>query len=104
MNTLKLGAKWVITRLLVFFTNVIKIGVINNPCTLQMLIMSILFIVFYFTYVNRWCKKSENYGFLKMWRNVCYPTLLCSRKFDYIMLNIDTINAGYTQCIVLHFR
>lgn len=53
MNSLKLGAKWVITRPLVFFTDVIKISIINNPYTLHMLIMSILFTVFYFTYVNR---------------------------------------------------
>ena len=53
MNSIKLGAKSVITRPLVFFTDVIKISVINNPCISHMLIMSMLFTVFYFTYVNR---------------------------------------------------
>ena len=53
MNSLKLGAKWAIIRPLVFFTDVIKISIINNPCILHMLIISMLFTVSYFTYVNR---------------------------------------------------
>ena len=49
----KLGAKWAIIRPLILFTDVIKVSIINNPYILHMLIISMLFTVLHFTYVNR---------------------------------------------------